>query len=422
MASSINDKTIYHIFDICDECLKDNNNGWKVREFLSILIPSLDVKISKKLICNEATFSSLSYFIRLSLIDFVVNENNAFKYISLISKYHKNISNDCLIALFNKVGEKDLNEDLVSTFEELIKEDLNSTAYSIVNRRTDCISKIVGYDMRFVENIKTIFSYADNNYSKVSEWLRLLFNPYAFSPRELVSLFYNNQQLELLEKLFLWFVKHRIDEYELNRYFYEICSFDNSFLVSCTNKLLDCKEQFSGEIFNGLWAREDCNAFADIIFRTMVNDNRHFSFYSLSAEQIFVSEHSKESNEKFLKWAERKIIDITDEKSIKILSNYVSHCSIDLCKNYFNNLIAKKIEIGTFAKILTYTSHYDGWAGSEINAVNAKIKRLEVISSFISDTIDCIEYKNSVEAYISLLRARINKIKIKERLRFDDYF
>lgn len=420
LASSISPDSILRIFDICNECLKDNN-GWKVREFLSILIPSIDAKISEGLITNESSFSNLSCFIRLALIDFIVNENNAVKYISLISTYQKEISNDCLIALFNKLDKTDLNNNLVSSFRGLIEEDLKLTSNSVVNRRTDTICKIVGYNAQFLEILETIFSYADNNSSKVTEWLRLLFNPNVFKPRELVSLFYNNHKLDFLEKVFLWFVKCRIDVYELNHYFFEICSVDNNFLVSCTKILLDYKEHFSVEIFNELWAREDSNVLADIIFNTIVNDENHFSFYSLSAEQIFVSERGKENNKKFIKWAEEKIISISNKKSLLILSNYVSHCPIDLCKNYFNNLIAKKIEIETFADILNYPSHY-GWTGSEINAVNEKIKRLEIIMSFIPDSIEFIEYRNTVEDYISSLIGRINDIKIKERLRFDDYF
>lgn len=420
LASSINQDSILRIFNICNECLKDNN-GWKVREFLSVLIPSIDAKISESLVTNESLFSSLSCFIRLSLIDFIVNENNALKYISLISAYQKEISNDCLIALFNKIGKNDLNDNLVSSFHELIKEDLKLISNSIVRRRTDTICKIVGFNAQFIEILETIFSYADNNYSKVYEWLNLLFDPYVFKPYELVSLFNNNQKIDFLEKLFLWFVKHRIHEYELNKYFFEICSIDNNFLVSCTKALLDYKEHFSSEIFHELWKREDSNVLADIIFNTIVNDENHFSFYSLSAEQIFISDRDKENDKKFIKWAEEKILSISSKKSLMILNNYVSHCPIDLCKKYFDNLITKKIEIETFAEILTYPTHY-GWVGSEINAVNAKIERLEIILNLIPDSIEFIKYRNTVESYISSLRERINQIKIKERLKFDDYF
>lgn len=421
IASTANVSDLKKVFKVCNECLIDRNNYWKVSEFIVFLFKHLPKDLLYDIYNEKQYFLSLNKLIKINLVSSLCNGTNAIELIKSLKESDDVDYLDCAISLFNRLDVSEVNEELSLAFEEMIKSDLDSFEQSNASRSASTIAKLLGFGNRFVSCVKHIYSKKDSNVSKVISWLSLLFNEYAFDIEKVVDLFYKEKQLILLENILLLFEKQKVDLYELKDCFYKICSLDTKFLSKCINLHIDYKNNFSNEIFKGLWSQKESFMFADIIFDAITDESHQFSFHSLTARGILVSDDERSNNEAFIKWSIEKIKKINNEKSILILCNYISRCSVEQCKEFYECLIAKELPLNLFYEILGYPSDYS-WSGSEVNAVTSKIKRAEQIESIIPSTLEYIKYKKYVKDYICNLKERIKQIKVSERLRFDDYF
>ena len=91
-------------------------------------------------------------------------------------------------------------------------------------------------------------------------------------------------------------------------------------------------QDFSNEIFTGLWSQKESFMFADIIFDAITDESHQFSFHSLTARGILVSDDERSNNEAFIKWSIEKIKKINNEiraiKSPKELEKEVRYMLI----------------------------------------------------------------------------------------------
>lgn len=422
MEISLNKEKICLIFEICNGILKMNSYNWKVIEFLRLFLSFLQDDLLLDVISDKKCFSQLNIVIQLEIVSYFGKKGFVDKLIDLFASLSTDVAIECSIALFNVISFDKITDEHKSLFKDVVKNDFDKNLMLIADRRIDTLQKMLEEEKEFIEQIEIIFSHRISNPHKTGMWLRLLFNENILTPSESISLFNGNKKIGLLEDIFLFFEKEKNELYELSLYFYEICAIDSDFLKKCSFKLLDYKQDFSSTIFKRLWLQKDANQFADIIFNIISIKSDLFSVSPLSVRHIFIdSAERDEDKELFVRWAERKIDEI-DEKSILVLCDNISMCSIDLAHSFYLKLMDKEINITLFDKILSFPWPECIWTGNQVNEINTRINRLKILLSFIPNELAYLEYQERVEERIKILERELSKVKISERLGFDEYF
>jgi len=227
-------------------------------------------------------------------------------------------------------------------------------------------------------------------------------------------------KLNVLEEVIIFIAQAKSLDYELHDYVYKIIETDSGFANVVLGSLFNQNDNVSCEILSCIWEQQKSFELADLFFDSAIQSQTsiYLSYYKI--EPIFLSEDSNcKNNINFLQWALIKINKINDDVSIRLLTELVSKCNGNLTYEYYVKLIKKRISLVFFKEIICYPSSFS-WSGSEVNVYIAKIDKFEKILSLIPPEIDYLEYKSIVEDYIENFKKNISKIRINEKLNFDD--
>ncbi len=411
---------IKDILVLCDMINTETKDYcWKIDEFLRLLLYNLPA--DKAFTCLEKLpLSDFSCDIKCYLLDANYKLGNTEKCFNYLDNYE--FDEDMLEAnffIYNSFKKGQIDETVRVRFKSCFEADLKTKRYCR-GRRTDTLYIFSKDDNDFVNTICRLEENANDNPIKANLWTNLLFNEYCFKPDVLVNMFVESKKIKVLEKIIISRAYKSKNDYELHDYIFRIAAFDEHFLNTIVDRLMDYREEINRDILSGLWKQDNSFDLADIIFDRVVQSQKAPYYIPLFVEQIFIREDfSNQGNRDFLNWAMQKIDRINNKKAIKLLTDLVSKCSGELVAKYYIKLVENRINIDTFKQILCCPTSYS-WTGSEVNVCMSKIKRFESILSLMPTDLIYLEYRSLIEDYLKELRNNIKKIRIREKLMFDN--
>lgn len=398
---------------------KDKNYVGKVDKYLKLLLESLNDR-QKNFLLDINFLESLSCIIKIPIIKANFLSKNRKKTLNLLKE---NLSShdffECCFIVFDYIEKSEIDEDISALFEKCFKKDLLDTSDNIVNRRTDVLFKFSKNYNDFIEKIKEVYNSKEIIPQKACNWFDLLFNEYAFNPNEIVINFNKGDELKLLENI-VFFIASKRKYDTLCKYVYLISNFDKGFLKTVVKELLDCNSNIYSnyDLLKNLWYFDDSLSYADIIFDGYVNsDLKLYNIFFL--EDVFIPTYDFD---KFIEWANKKLLKISTDEEYILLMDLVSKCSDVRCVDIYINSIKNEIKIELFQKILLICPSTISFHGSEIDLLNHKIEMVHKILNGIPYGVEYLEYKACLENYEKVLLDECKQAKIREKIEFSDRF
>ncbi len=191
-----------------------------------------------------------------------------------------------------------------------------------------------------------------------------------------------------------------------------------SFKKKITDLLIDFRLHLDYDLLSGLWYADDSFNKADIIFDEVAKQN-DLILTPLFLERAFLN--FDDDGEMFLQWAQNKVKEISKDNEYMLLFELVSRCSCANAINIYKEVVIKRIPIDLYKIIISYPSILS-WSGSEVNAVNEKIKKFNLILSTIPEGIKYLEYKDCLNDNINKLKKYCKEVLIREKLDFFDNY